>query len=104
MIGDDKVFLAFESSKVKSDTILFNLKELNKLSPIQSPILDNNCATLGFELSESILTLIAGKSRGTPRIANRLLKILRDYHTIGKDIADIPTLKTIFRDIGIDDK
>jgi len=67
-------------------------------------ILDNNCATLGFELSESILTLIAGKSRGTPRIANRLLKILRDYHTIGKDIADIPTLKTIFRDIGIDDK
>ena len=39
-----KVFLAFESSKVKSDTILFNLKELNKLSPIQSPILDNNCA------------------------------------------------------------
>jgi len=45
-------------------------------------ILKNNCEMLGFDLSDEILSLIATKSRGTPRIANRLLKILRDYHTI----------------------
>lgn len=59
---------------------------------------------LGFELSPEILKLVAGKSRGTPRIANRLLKILRDYHTIGKNIQDIDVLKEVFSDIGIDEK
>jgi Holliday junction DNA helicase RuvB len=47
-----------------------------------STILKNNCHTLGFELPTEILSAVAGKSRGTPRVANRLLKILRDYHTI----------------------
>lgn len=69
-----------------------------------STILENNCETLGFSLSPEILTLIAGKSRGTPRIANRLLKILRDYHTIGKDIGDVEVLREVFRDIWIDEK
>jgi Holliday junction resolvasome RuvABC ATP-dependent DNA helicase subunit len=55
-------------------------------------------------LSPEILTVVAGKSRGTPRIANRLLKILRDYHTIGKDIQDIAVLREVFTDIGIDEK
>jgi len=54
---------------------------------------------LGFQLSDEILSIVAGKSRGTPRIANRLLKILRDYHTIGKDISQTETLREIFTDI-----
>lgn len=69
-----------------------------------STILKNNCEMLGFQLPDDILPIVAGKSRGTPRIANRLLKILRDYHTIGKDVADIKVLREIFLDIGIDDK
>lgn len=64
-----------------------------------SKILENNCETLGFKLPKNILLTVAGKSRGTPRIANRLLKILRDYHTIGKDVADISVLTEVFTDI-----
>ena len=67
-------------------------------------ILDNNCKNLEIELPEHVLEVIARKSRGTPRIANRLLKILRDYHTIGKNIADITVLEEVFADIGIDEK
>lgn len=69
-----------------------------------STILANNCEILWFDLSPEILTVVAGKSRGTPRIANRLLKILRDYHTIWKDIQDIAVLREVFTDIGIDEK
>lgn len=67
-------------------------------------ILGNNCEILGFELSPKILEIIASKSRGTPRIANRLLKILRDYHTIGKDISNETILQEVFGDIGIDER
>lgn len=69
-----------------------------------STILANNCEMLGFVLSPEILEVVASKSRGTPRIANRLLKILRDYHTIGKNIQDIEVLREVFTDIGIDSK
>ncbi len=67
-------------------------------------ILKNNCKMLGLELSRITLGLVAEKSRGTPRIANRLLKILRDYHTIGKDVTDEQILREVFLDIGIDEK
>lgn len=67
-------------------------------------ILNNNCDVLGFDLPDDILEKVAGKSRGTPRIANRLLKILRDYHTIGKDITQMNILTEVFKDIGIDEK
>ena len=69
-----------------------------------SQILKNNCETLELPLPGDILSEVAKKSRGTPRIANRLLKILRDYHTIWKDITDITVLKEIFLDIWIDNK
>ena len=50
------------------------------------------------------MKIVAEKSRGTPRISNRLLKIVRDYHTIGKDVADEKVLQNIFKDIGIDER
>jgi Holliday junction DNA helicase RuvB len=56
-----------------------------------------------LDISEESLENIAKKSRGTPRIANRLLKIMRDYITIGKDISNVDNLKEIFDDIGIDE-
>jgi len=51
-------------------------------------ILENNCKILEMNLSKGSLKIISEKSRGTPRISNRMLKIVRDYHTIGKDVAD----------------
>lgn len=67
-----------------------------------SIILKNNCNAVGIEFNSEILVALAKKSRWTPRIANRLLKILRDYHTIWKDVSNEVILREIFDDIGID--
>ena len=66
-------------------------------------IIWRNSALLDIELSKETLEVVAKKSRGTPRIANRLLKIVRDYHTIWKNIDDIKVLEEIFIDIWIDE-
>ncbi|QFR39766.1 Holliday junction branch migration DNA helicase RuvB [Candidatus Gracilibacteria bacterium 28_42_T64] len=68
-----------------------------------SIIIHNNCKKLELNLTESTIEIVAKKSRGTPRIANRLLKIVRDYKTIGKEVSDTKVLEEIFHDIGIDD-
>jgi len=67
-------------------------------------ILSNNCKILEMDLSKGSLKIISEKSRGTPRISNRMLKIVRDYHTIWKDVADKDVLENIFTDIGIDER
>lgn len=66
-------------------------------------IIRKNTKKLDLDISKSTLENIAKKSRWTPRIANRLLKIMRDYITIWKDISDPKELKVIFNDIGIDE-
>lgn len=66
-------------------------------------IISNNSHTLDLGLSESTIELISKKSRGTPRIANRLLKIVRDYKTIWKDVWLIEVMEEIFEDIWIDE-
>lgn len=65
-------------------------------------IVERNCSTLGFNLDSDTCRIVSQKSRGTPRIANRLLKIVRDYHTIGKDISDTKVIEEVFKSIGID--
>lgn len=42
-------------------------------------IVVRSAGKLGFELPAAPAALIAGRSRGTPRIANRLLRRVRDY-------------------------
>ena len=42
-------------------------------------ILRRSAALLEVPLTDEAATLVAGRSRGTPRIANRLLKRVRDY-------------------------
>ena len=42
-------------------------------------ILRRSADILGIALADDAATLVAGRSRGTPRIANRLLKRVRDY-------------------------
>jgi len=66
-------------------------------------IIDNNAKKLELDLPEKTLWVIARKSRWTPRIANRLLKIVRDYATIWKDVSDEKILEEIFKDIWIDE-
>ena len=42
-------------------------------------ILDRSASLLGLKCEQETLEMIADRSRGTPRIANRLLKRVRDY-------------------------
>ena len=65
-------------------------------------IISNNCQLLELNLTKDTITNISKKSRWTPRIANRLLKIVRDYNTIWKDISNIKILESVFNDIWID--
>jgi Holliday junction DNA helicase RuvB len=52
---------------------------------------------LGMEtLSHDTVSSIAERSRGTPRIANRYVKIIRDYLTTGYEIVDKKSCDAIF--------
>ncbi len=60
---------------------------------------------LGTKIDESGAKMLATSSRGTPRIANRLLKRARDFATaIGKDSIDADTIKTTLYQLHIDEK
>lgn len=48
-------------------------------------VLTRSAALLGLEIPQPALAEIAGRSRGTPRIANRLLRRVRDYMTVHAD-------------------
>ncbi len=65
-------------------------------------IIENNAKKLGIDFSKDTLKVVAKKSRWTPRVANRLLKIVRDYSSIWKDIRNINTLENIFCGVWID--
>ena len=60
---------------------------------------------LGVKIDEDGAKMLAISSRGTPRIANRLLKRSRDFATaIGKDFIDVDTIKTTLYQLHIDGK
>ncbi|MCH2188765.1 Holliday junction branch migration DNA helicase RuvB [Candidatus Gracilibacteria bacterium] len=67
-------------------------------------ILKRNSEVLETQLSDQTIHALALRSRGTPRIANRLLKIIRDYMVVGKEVSDPKVLEEIFHDIGVDEK
>ena len=46
-------------------------------------IVTRSAATLGIQIDEDAAVEISRRSRGTPRIANRLLKRVRDFSTVG---------------------
>ena len=48
-------------------------------------IVKRSARILGVEIDDSGVTQIAGRSRGTPRVANRLLKRTRDYAQVMAD-------------------
>ena len=54
---------------------LYNIEEL-------SQILRRSSRILGIEMDEPSIELLAKRSRGTPRVANRLLKRVRDFSQV----------------------
>ncbi|BDZ56293.1 hypothetical protein GCM10025870_33660 [Agromyces marinus] len=48
---------------------------------------------LGLDIDRPAIAEIAGRCRGTPRIANRLLRRVRDYALVHTDRADIEAVR-----------
>jgi len=68
-------------------------------------IITRSANILGMKIDENGANMLALSSRGTPRIANRLLKRARDFATAnGKDIIDADVIKTTLYQLHIDDK
>lgn len=65
-------------------------------------ITSRSAELLELSLSSKVFESIALRSRWTPRIVNRLLKVVRDYSTIWKDVSDSIILEEIFNSIWID--
>lgn len=58
---------------------------------------------LGVSISSPALTLLAGAARATPRVANRLLKRVRDYAQVhGVDNIDEPVVTTALHMLEVD--
>lgn len=113
------------STSVKMDIPKFTLiGATTKLSSLSNPLRDRfgNVMKLDFytvgelakiversflilsleKVEKDTITSIAERSRGTPRIANRYVKILRDYMTTGRKIASKKDCDDIFDGFGVD--
>ena len=67
-------------------------------------IVTRSAKILDIEIDEASATEIARRSRGTPRIANRLLKRVRDYAlVIGNGKIDLKVTKTALNKLEIDE-
>ena len=76
--------------------------EYYKLDELEE-ILRRGSKILGIAFDEDGITEISKRSRGTPRIANRLLKRARDYATIkGNGILDRKSVNGVLELLGVD--
>ena len=67
-------------------------------------IIRRSAGILGTSIDEDGALALAKSSRGTPRIANRLLKRARDFASAaGRDVIDANTIKTTLFQLHIDD-
>lgn len=67
-----------------------------------SKIILRNAHIIYLEISKELINAISSRSRWTPRIANRILKIIRDYAIIWKEINNVAVFEEIFLDLWID--
>ncbi len=75
---------------------LYTVDELMK-------ILKRSAAILNVKASEDALVEMAKRSRGTPRVANRMLKRVRDFSQVkGSGIIDIDITKKTLKSLGVD--
>ena len=76
----------------------YSVSDLAKIIMRSAKILGTNIDTAGAEM-------LAASSRGTPRIANRLLKRARDFAAAAnKDFVNADTIKTTLYQLHIDEK
>jgi Holliday junction DNA helicase RuvB len=67
-------------------------------------IIGRSAAILGLRIDDAAARAVAGRSRGTPRIANRLLRRLRDFaQAQGKDGVDLALAESAFLALEVDD-
>lgn len=67
--------------KLRMELKTYSVKDLSKL-------ISSNAGRMNLRLSEDAVQIIAGASRGTPRIANSLLDWVRDY-SVSKNIRNM---------------
>lgn len=68
-----------------------------------SAVISRSASLLEFNISEDGAALIASRSRGTPRIANALLRRVRDVATVeGHDVTDAEAASAALEAFGID--
>jgi Holliday junction DNA helicase RuvB len=66
-------------------------------------IVSRSAEVMGVPIDEDGAAEIALRSRGTPRIANRLLRRVRDYAQVrGSGIIDLPTANSALTMLGVD--
>ena len=67
-------------------------------------IIGRSAAILGLRIEADAAKAVAGRSRGTPRIANRLLRRLRDFaQAQGKNGVDLALAESAFLALEVDD-
>jgi Holliday junction DNA helicase RuvB len=67
-------------------------------------IVDRSSRILGIRIQDDAAREIASRSRGTPRIANRLLRRLRDFAEVaGKDTIDVATARDALARLEVDE-
>ena len=72
--------------------------------PALRRIVERSAGILGIRVSAEAATEIARRSRGTPRIANRLLRRLRDFAEVaGKDRIDLATARDALAKLEVDE-
>lgn len=79
-----------------------------KLKPYETTtltgIVSRSAALLGDDIDTDAAALIAARSRGTPRIANHLLRRVRDYaHMNGAGLLTVEHARAAMRLFGVDD-
>ncbi len=68
-------------------------------------IVTRSSELLGIGIESEAATEIAGRSRGTPRIANRLLKRVRDFAQVeGKGTIDLPVARKALTALEVDER
>ena len=70
-----------------------------------SRIIQNSASALSVAIEQDAARVISRRSRGTPRIANRLLRRARDYAQVNKlKIIDVQAARKALDNLGIDEK
>ncbi len=66
-------------------------------------IIKRSAKMLGLDVPKEVVAKIAARSRATPRVANSLLKRVRDYAEVGERAVSVEAAEEAFKLFGVDD-